>query len=95
MKKRTIKVNRYGGCVAEANLGVQPPFCYDDGAESVENAIRSIYPNASARVVQGIFDGLKEYCPKNAPALMERMEMLAVVNVLADQLGGSWEACDE
>ncbi len=89
MKKRTIKVNRYGGCVAEENLGVQPPFRYDDGAETVMNAIRSIYPNASECVVQGIFDGLKEYCPKNAPALMERIEMLAVVHALADQLGGS------
>ena len=65
--QQTLKVaeqlKKNGGCIAEVDLGVQPPFSYTEEELRVMEAIRSMYPTASETVVwirYNIFRKLKK-----------------------------------
>ena len=50
------QLKKNGGCIAEVDLGVQPPFSYTEEELRVMEAIRSMYPTASDTVVRGVFE---------------------------------------
>ncbi len=93
MKKRMIRIHKSEE--AAQLITDEQLSALEITAERALDAIRSLYPNANENVIRGIFNGLNEYCPAECEALMERIERLAVQSALSDQLGGSWEACDE
>ena len=90
--QQTLKVaeqlKKNGGCIAEVDLGVQPPFSYTEEELRVMEAIRSMYPTASETVVCGVFESLKKgYKPQTAPELIEWMDKLIVAYTLGEALG--------
>ena len=77
-----------GGCIAEVDLGVQPPFSDAEEELRVMDAIRSMYPTASDTVVRGVFESLKNgYKPQTAPELIEWMDKLIAAHTLGEVLG--------
>ena len=90
--QQTLKVaeqlKKNGGCIAEVDLGVQPPFSYTEEELRVMEAIRSMYPMASETVVCGVFESLKKgYKPQTAPELIEWMDKLMAAHTLGEALG--------
>ena len=86
--KAAEQLKKNGGCIAEVDLGVQPPFSYTEEELRVMEAIRSMYPTASDTVVRGVFESLKNgYKPQTAPELVEWMDKLIVAYTLGEALG--------
>ena len=90
--QQTLKVakqlKKSGGCIAEVDLGVQPPFSYTEEELRVMGAIRSMYPSASDTVVRGVFESLKNgYKPQTAPELIAWMDKLIAAHTLSEVLG--------
>ena len=90
--QQTLKVaeqlKKNGGCIAEVDLGVQPPFSYTEEELRVMEAIRSMHPTASETVVCGVFESLKNgYKPQTAPELIEWMDKLIVAYTLGEAPG--------
>ena len=82
------QLKKNGGCIAEVDLGVQPPFSYTEEELRVMNAIRSMYPTASDTVVRRVFESLKNgYKPETAPELIVWMDKLIAVHTLGEALG--------
>ena len=82
------QLKKSGGCIAEVDLGVQPPFSYTEEELRVMEAIRSMYPTASDTVVRGVFESLKNgYKPQTAPELVEWMDKLISAHTLGEALG--------
>ena len=82
------QLKKSGGCIAEVDLGVQPPFSYTEEELRVMGAIRSMYPSASDTVVCGVFESLKNgYKPQTAPELIEWMDKLIAAHTLGEALG--------
>ena len=82
------QLKKSGGCIAEVDLGVQPPFSYTEEELRVMGAIRSMYPSASDTVVCGVFESLKNgYKPQTAPELIEWMDKLIAAHTLGETLG--------
>ena len=93
MEKRKIQqtqkvaeqLKKNGGCIAEVDLGVQPPFSYTEEELRVIDAIRSMYPTASDTVVRGVFGSLKNgYKPQTAPELIAWMDKLIAAHTLGE-----------
>ena len=88
--KAAEQIKKNGDCIAEVNLGVQPPFSYTEEELRVMDAIRSMYPTASDTVVRGVFESLKNgYKPQTAPELIEWMDKLIAAHALGEALGVS------
>lgn len=86
--KAAEQLKKNGGCIAEVDLGVQPPFSYTEEELRVMDAIRSMYPTASDTVVHGVFESLKNgYKPQTAPELIEWMDKLIAAYTLGEALG--------
>ena len=86
--KAAEQIKKNGDCIAEVNLGVQPPFSYTEEELRVMEAIRSMYPTASDTVVRGVFESLKNgYKPQTAPELIEWMDKLVAAHTLGEVLG--------
>ena len=86
--KAAEQLKKNGGCIAEVDLGVQPPFSYTEEELRVMDAIRSMYPTASDAVVRGVFESLKNgYKPQTAPELIEWMDKLVAAHTLGEALG--------
>ena len=84
--KAAEQLKKNGGCIAEVDLGVQPPFSYTEEELRVMDAIRSMYPTASD--VHGVFESLKNgYKPQTAPELIEWMDKLIAAYTLGEALG--------
>ena len=82
------QLKKNGGCIAEVDLGVQPPSSYTEEELRVMEAIRSMYPTASDTVVRGVFENLKNgYKPQTAPELVEWMDKLISAHTLGEALG--------
>ena len=82
------QIKKNGGCIAEVDLGVQPPFSYTEEELRVMDAIRSMYPTASDTVMRGVFDSLKNgYKPQTAPELIQWMDKLIAAHTLGEALG--------
>ena len=83
--KAAEQLKKNGGCIAEVDLGVQPPFSYTGEELRVIDAIRSMYPTASDTVVRGVFGSLKNgYKPQTAPELIAWMDKLIAAHTLGE-----------
>ena len=83
--KAAEQLKKNGGCIAEVDLGVQPPFSYTEEELRVIDAIRSMYPTASDTVVRGVFGSLKNgYKPQTAPELIAWMDKLIAAHTLGE-----------
>ena len=86
--KAAEQLKKNSGCIAEVDLGVQPPFSYTEEELRVMDAIRSIYPTASDTVVRGVFESLKNgYKPQTAPELIAWIDKLIAAHTLGEALG--------
>ena len=83
--KAAEQLKKNGGCIAEVDLGAEPPFSYTEEELRVMDAIRSMYPTASDTVVRGVFESLKNgYKPQTAPELIAWMDKLIAAHTLGE-----------
>ena len=54
------QMKKNGDCIAEGELGMRSPFPYTEEELQVLDAIRSMYPKASDKVIRMVFKDLRK-----------------------------------
>ena len=89
------QMKKNGDCIAEGELGMRPPFHYTEEELQVLDAIRSMYPKASDKVIRMVFKDMKRgYKPQTELELIDWMDKLIASYALGEALGLTGD-CDE